>query len=194
MIACPTTRRCSPEEDVANYGPGPNELSEMPWIPVSGPTGDRLSFQGNRWDGKTILTGPGDVYRAIFGAPEAVDDPRPASQGLVIFHDALLDPTSVAGNTPFIADVMTVHQRTYYKQNDRQPTGDWPNDYDNPVPIQFMTVRPDTEFLLALSGPPDLVALAAYFLGQAINQWGIGGKSSAGYGVGRVGTWMPGAT
>ena len=83
---------------------------------------------------------------------------------------------------PLAQDVITVHQKAYY---DAAGRGRSPNDYDSPVPISFLTVKPGTSFLLAVSGPPeraDLTELALHLLHAALEDWGIGGKTSSGYG------------
>src|SRR5690606_20321350 len=51
-----------------------------------------------------------------------------------------------------------------------------------PTPIAFLTVRPGACFLFALSGPADCTELAAQLLREALEKWGVGGKTSAGYG------------
>ena len=108
-----------------------------------------------------------------------------ASAGLVVFHDALYVPDSATGRMPFAVDVLTVHQKSYYGQ-DKERGGiagqRWPNDYDSPNPVGFISIRPGTRFLLALSGEGEWPALARDLLSEAISAWGVGGKTSAGYG------------
>ncbi len=164
---------------------------------------DRAPYQGHERDerGHPVHT-PGAVHRALFGAATAGSDrawgdilaarPEAAADraayladrvgecaGLVVFHDALFVPGS-AGNQPFAADVLTVHQKQYY---DHQGKGaNAPNDWDKPNPVAFLSVRPGTEFLVALSGPPEWTAFAAALLSEALREWGIGAKTAAGYG------------
>lgn len=173
----------------AVYGPDDTAVATPPWEPTNG---DRAAFQGLTWRGRRIQRGPGSTYRSIFGSPEAEEDdvarrheyPAGASKGLVVFHDALYVPWS-AGRAPFACDVLTVHQKEYY-----DTTGaTWPNDYDEPNPVSFVTVQPRAKFLLALSGPPDWTRLVSKLLADALHDWGIGGKTSAGYGIGEVLKW-----
>jgi len=144
---------------------------------------DRLPFAGVEWDGRRILRGPGEVYRALFGAPEA-DEPVPgrpnlAARGLVTFHDALWVPGTPSGApSPLAVDVLTVHQKRYYDKAGEHPPVDW----DDPNPVSFLSVRPGTRFLIALSGPPDWTAFAKGLLLEALADWGVGGKTAAGYG------------
>lgn len=142
---------------------------------------ERLPFAGVTWAGRRIVHGPGEVYRALFGAPEA-DEPRPgrpatAQRGGVVFHDALWVPNSPTA-TPLALDVLTVHQKRYYDTTGSSPPVDW----DDPNPVSFLSVRPGARFLLALSGPADWTALAAELLLEALDDWGVGGKTAAGYG------------
>jgi CRISPR-associated protein Cmr6 len=151
---------------------------------------DRARYQGVTWNarGRRILRGPGEVYRALFGAPDADEDlahrgrglAAGAARGLVVFHDALYayGPERTERACPFAVDVLTVHQRCYYSsQGDSAP-----NDYDTPIPISFLSVKPGERMLLALSGPPDWTALAEHLLLDALAAWGVGGKTSTGYG------------
>jgi CRISPR-associated protein Cmr6 len=120
----------------------------------------------------------------LFGAPDAID--AGASAGSIIFHDALYVPLTSAPDRPFAVDVLTVHQKDYYNSAGKT----WPNDFDNPNPVSFLTVRPKTKLLFAVSeqpdsmpeGSPSWAELVERLLRDALSQWGIGGKTSAGYG------------
>src|SRR5690606_3466353 len=58
-----------------------------------------------------------------------------------------------------------------------------PNDYDDPTPVAFVSVPPETAFLVALScRDSELRQVAAHFVEEALREWGIGGKTAAGYG------------
>jgi CRISPR-associated protein Cmr6 len=102
-----------------------------------------------------------------------------ARRGCVEFHDALYVPGS-AGHKPFARDVLTVHQKRYY--DSREDSKEWPSDWDSPNPVGFLTVRPGTRFLLVLTGPGEWTGLAMTLLLEALAAWGIGGKTSTGYG------------
>jgi CRISPR-associated protein Cmr6 len=165
---------------------GPDDPMRAPWEQPDAEQRQRARWQGITWRGRRIDRGPGDIYRSLFGGPEAESDAQMrdhglqagALSGLVTFHDALYVPGSAAGDRPYAPDVLTVHQKRYYDSTGRT----WPSDYDDPNPIAFLTVRPGTRMLLALSGPPDWTALADQLLRDALEQWGVGGKTSAGYG------------
>jgi CRISPR-associated protein Cmr6 len=164
---------------------GPSDPERKPWE-QEGDERTRADYQGVTWRGRRIERGPGAVYRALFGAPDAQEDDAMrersfdagASAGLVTFHDALYVPEGGADDRPFAADVLTVHQKDYYDSSG----GSWPNDYDSPNPVAFLTIRPGARLLFALSGPADWTDLAERLLRDALDRWGVGGKTSAGYG------------
>lgn len=164
---------------------GPDDQSLPPWMQI-GEAKARVDCQGITWSGGCIERGPGPVYRALFGAPDARQDDEMrthgfdagASAGTVVFHDALYVPNSIVGDKPYALDVLSVHQKQYYNSKG----GRWPNDYDDPNPVTFLTVRPGACLLFALSGPEDWTALAERLLRDALERWGVGGKTSAGYG------------
>jgi CRISPR-associated protein Cmr6 len=147
---------------------------------------ERTPFSGPGWDKHRIKAPPGDYYRALFGTPDVSG--AASSAGLVIFHDALYLPgscTAGGNDTPFAVDVLTVHQRSYYGQDKEAggaPGQSWPNDYDSPNPVGFISVKPGTQFLLAVDGDEGWAGLAMDLLTEALQEWGAGGKTSAGYG------------
>lgn len=145
-----------------------------PDVPAEDPA--RTPFAGVGWEGKRIARGPGDAYRRLFGAPDA-DDRSPASRGEVVFQDALWLPADGQA-LPLARDVLTVHQKGYYGS----AGATWPNDYDGPNPVAFLTVVPGARFLVALSGPEDLLDVALRCVTEALDAWGVGGKTAAGYG------------
>lgn len=145
---------------------------------------ERETWRGVTWTGKRITRGPGKLYRALFGAPETDEQPggEPgACAGKVVFHDALYVPGSCAGDRPFARDVLTVHHKGYYESRGQTA----PNDYDDPIPVGFINVRPGAQFLIAVSGAAnsaELVDFALELLGEALGEGGVGGKTSLGYG------------
>lgn len=165
---------------------GPADPSLPPWEQPDGER-DRARYQGVTWHGRRIRRGPGEVFRALFGAPDADEDrvlrereiEAGATAGCAAFHDALYVPGSGDGDHPFVTDVLTVHQKPYYDSSGEES---WPSDYASPNPVSFLTVRPKVRLLLALSGPADWTELAEKLLLDALREWGIGGKTSSGYG------------
>ncbi len=140
---------------------------------------EREPWRGVVRDGKRVVGAPGRCYRELFGAPEIdEDDDSKASAGAVVFHDGLYLPTN-DDDRPFARDVLTVHQKRYYDSNGREGA---PCDHDDPNPVGFLTIEPKSRFLLALSGPERCTKLAQRLLLEALDDWGIGGKTSLGYG------------
>lgn len=137
---------------------------------------------GGNGDGPPVAP-PGKDYRELFGAPDTQTGPardagREALQGAVIFHDALWNPNN-CDRLPLAPDVLTVHQRDYYNSKG----GSWPNDYDSPNPVSFLTVEPGAKFLVAVSClDPAWAEFAITELLKALEEWGVGGKTAAGYG------------
>jgi CRISPR-associated protein Cmr6 len=71
-----------------------------------------------------------------------------------------------------------VHQPSYYRGRDTPP-----NDYDAPNPVTFLSVPAGVAFIVALSCEDGALRdLAERFVKEALREWGIGGKTSAGYG------------
>lgn len=152
-------------------------------------------WRGVGWAGTAIARGPGELYRAIFGAPDADDDRATgapgATRGHVVFHDALyLGVLGIASpvreiilpapesTQPFAADTLTVHQKRYYDDRGQSE----PCDHDDPNPVGFLTVCPRAQFVVVLEGPPDWTALAGQLLHESLAQRGVGGKTTSTYG------------
>ncbi len=99
----------------------------------------------------------------------------------ITYWDAMLEPSST---TPFQPDVITVHHPKYYNSSEKDRA--FPTDFDDPIPVAFLSVRPDTKFRIALSssskGSSEWLHLAAELLKYALEQMGLGGKTNAGYG------------
>jgi CRISPR-associated protein Cmr6 len=149
-------------------------------------------WRGVGWAGTAIARGPGELYRALFGAPDADDDRATdapgATRGYVVFHDALYlgvaspvrEVVSPAPEStkPFAADTLTVHQKRYYDDRGKSE----PSDHDDPNPVGFLTVRPNAQFVVVLEGPPDWTALAGQLLRESLAQRGVGSKTTSAYG------------
>jgi CRISPR type III-B/RAMP module RAMP protein Cmr6 len=143
-----------------------------------------------------------DIVR-IFGAPRPGDDtggqdqhapavrdgdetaevsggkPEPtAAPGSVRFFDALPGPDGVT----VVEHVLTPHARDYHTgpatADDQRPA---PAEYRNPVPIPFLAIE-GGRFTMYLLGPEADVRAAAQLLADAVDDLGVGAKTSAGYG------------
>lgn len=109
---------------------------------------------------------PGDDFAFLFGSLKRA--------GCVTFHDAWWLTARSAGGLDLSLDVMTVHHPEYYRGSGA------PTDFDEPNPVNFLTVHGD--FLVALTGPRDWVQVAQALLTEALDLDGIGAKTAAGYG------------
>ncbi|GAB5047029.1 type III-B CRISPR module RAMP protein Cmr6 [Thermodesulfovibrio sp. TK110] len=94
--------------------------------------------------------------------------------GKIIFFDAY-----PVGEIKLKLDIMNPHYPDYYSGN--TPPADW----QSPVPIKFLTVE-KTKFsfyLAAKKDAQDLLNTAATWLKEALENYGIGAKTSLGYGI-----------
>lgn len=98
----------------------------------------------------------------------------------ITFWDGWLSP---ATKCPFKRDVVTVHHPDYYGAGGKSG---FPTDFDDPIPISFLAVRPGAKFVLALSAPsPEWGAWlqsALELLRAGLENEGLGAKTNAGYG------------
>jgi CRISPR type III-B/RAMP module RAMP protein Cmr6 len=130
----------------------------VPFIPGSALKGLASSYARQRlqgWDHS------GDAYKILFGDT--------TTAGYVTFWDAL------AIQHQLHPDIITVHHPEYYGSGDKPPA-----DWDDPTPIPFISAS--GSFLIALSGPAEWIKTAHGILKLALEEYGIGAKTSSGYG------------
>lgn len=103
-----------------------------------------------------------------------------ACTGSVVFHDAwpLQWPR-------LFVDITNCHHRKYYDGTD---DADAPGDWEDPIPVYFLAVKPGTQFSFAVSKrrpdvDPALVKRAREWLLGALCHLGAGAKTAAGYGA-----------
>jgi hypothetical protein len=126
------------------------------------------------------FAGPaGKHYDFMFGSTE--------DAGFLSFHDAWVSPASLPNS--LVQDVMTPHHGDYYMGKDGQRRA--PGDFDDPNPVTFLSVCGDFDIHVSCDGEDgerkkEWERLAIDLLGQALSDWGIGGKTSGGYGVGKL--------
>lgn len=119
-------------------------------------------------DGK-IVSVPNATFHTLFGSTDA--------GGLITFFDAWYKPCSALGG-PLKQDVMTPHHpKSYYGDQGRTP----PTDFDDPTPVPFLSVS--GSFLFAVKGPTEAwTRFAMDLLKLALSDFGVGAKTSSGYG------------
>lgn len=112
----------------------------------------------------------GEYHKAIFGTTE--------DSGHIIFHDAWITPETVVNSLQ--PDVMTPHHGDYYSGNGA------PTDFDDPNPVTFLSVVGMFHVVVSCDVPgaegQKWAKLAFDLLAEALEKWGIGGKTNAGYG------------
>lgn len=117
----------------------------------------------------------GSYHRLLFGTSD--------DGGVITFHDAWITPASLSEGALRL-DVITPHHPKW-QTNEAPPT-----DFDSPVPVSFLSVAGTFEVRLSWSGPAaappaqreSWPTLAMKLLQEALDEWGIGGKTSSGYG------------
>ncbi|MHA2641764.1 MAG: type III-B CRISPR module RAMP protein Cmr6 [bacterium JZ-2024 1] len=98
------------------------------------------------------------------------------ASGRVVFLDAV--PAN--GCVKLDVDVMNPHYAPYYQT--REP----PGDYHDPIPIFFLAIPGGTEFLFAvISRDKNLADKAKDWLVKGLTEFGIGAKTTSGYGLWR---------
>lgn len=114
----------------------------------------------------------GDYHETIFGTSE--------DSGHIVFYDAWITPESLADALK--PDVMTPHHSDYYSNKDDTA----PTDFDKPTPITFLSVAGSFHIAVSCDVQNDdgekWAKLAFKMLTEALKEWGIGGKTNAGYG------------
>ena len=95
--------------------------------------------------------------------------------GYVVFHDAWWLPDTNTPN-PLTREIVTVHHRKYYTQKGKTAA----TDFDSPTPNIQVAIQ--GSFLFAVEGSPAWAAFALKLLKAALQDWGAGGKTAAGYG------------
>ena len=173
-------------ENVLETGLTLHQVYGTPYIPGSALKGlashycDQVWGAGEnnlKWDAKDKPGKPefkfrrgGEYYNLLFGTTE--------DSGHIIFHDAWIHPESIID--ALSKDIMTPHHSDYYNGDDA------PTDFDDPIPISFLSVS--GTFCVAVSCDTQddngrkWQNLAFSILSEALEHWGIGGKTNAGHG------------
>ena len=138
----------------------------FPFVPGSSLKGMALA-----WAHATQQPAP-DI-RAVFGEQ---DEKQAACAGEITFFDALpVTPPQLK------LDVMNPHYPDYYRPGDRKPPADW----QSPVPVYFITIEKSTRFIFGVGQrkrQTQLLDTARTWLQSALQDLGVGGKTTSGYG------------
>jgi len=152
-------------------------LYGFPYVPASAVKGAvRSAAIWEEFGGREDRARENPFFCLVFGVEEC--------RGAVCFFDAYpLEPPTVT------TDIMNPHYAPYYRGEDSLP----PGDYYNPVPVFFGVVEgAHLVFYVAWekdvreSVGRDPLEKAVEWLKAALSAYGLGAKTSAGYGVMRV--------
>jgi CRISPR-associated protein Cmr6 len=144
-----------------------------PLIPGSALKGLAAHYCDQVWGVSDPKFKLGEMYHeTIFGTTE--------DSGHIIFHDAWIVPKSLVDSLK--PDVMTPHHGDYYSKKD----GATPTDFDDPNPIIFLSIvgcfHVSVSCDVQNEDGENWAKLAFKILTEALKEWGIGGKTNAGYG------------
>lgn len=139
----------------------------MPMIPGSALKGIARAAARER------LADKPDLVNWLFGAAtDGAKDDSALEAGAVVFHDAWWVPEG----RPFVAEVVTPHHGGYYVQGGAVPA----TDFDSPIPASQIATQ--GSFYFVLEGEPAWCGIAQTLLQFALEERGVGGKRSSGYG------------
>jgi CRISPR-associated protein Cmr6 len=179
-------------ENVLETGLTLHHTYGVPFIPGSAIKGLAAHYAAQVWglgDSKWVHDSEkgqqGEYHRIVFGDQ--------SEAGFITFWDAWITPDSLKedGSSGLVLDVMTPHHQDYnmgktYSDGPRQGQLIPPTGFDNPVPVSFLSVA--GTFLVGVSCDDTgeegrkCARLALDLIGEALENWGIGGKTSSGYG------------
>lgn len=115
-----------------------------------------------------------DLEKTIFGVESKAKEDIKADAGYVIFNDAWWIP---GNGSPLVPEVVTVHHQNYYKENGAKPA----TDFDDPNPNPQIAIRGSFHF--SFLADKNLHNVVRQLLEDALQHYGIGGKTSSGYGL-----------
>ena len=114
------------------------------------------------------------VKSTLFGTEASTGNKQDSgSAGYVIFNDAWWVPEGKA----LAPEMVTVHAVEYYKNKGKT---DLHPDFESPNPNPQISIQGD--FFFSIEGAPELAEYAIALLKRAMQEKGIGGKTSSGYG------------
>ena len=140
---------------------------------IETPSAEARRFRGERREVKQRnqkAESAGEYHQLLFGT---TDD-----SGCITFHDAWLTPDTPK---PLVFDVMTPHHPKWLDGSIP------PTDFDSPTPVPFLSVTGAFRVAVSWHGPASDKAnnwteLARSLLYDALKDWGVGGKTTSGYG------------
>ena len=108
------------------------------------------------------------AYQIVFGDSDEA--------GYITFFDAYYEPNTRIEHRALHADIMTPHHTDYNQGKQDSVPADW----DSPTPINFLTAT--GSYKIFLLGDEEWVKVVFEILELALEELGIGAKTSSGYG------------
>lgn len=159
-------------ENVLETGLTLHHTYGTPFIPGTALKGLAAHYCDRVWGDKDREYRVGGLYHeALFGTTDY--------SGHIIFHDAWITPGTMHESLQM--DVMTPHHGDYYSGKGA------PTDCDDPLPITFLSIAGTFHIAVSCDKPEDedgkkWAAFVFELLSDALQYWGIGGKTGSGYG------------
>ncbi len=159
-------------ENVLEAGLRLHHTFGMPLLPGSALKGLAAHYCDQVWGATDQKFRHGaDFHQLLFGTTD--------ESGCIIFHDAWFDPDSET--QPLKLDVMTPHHPNWLDGS--VP----PTDFDSPIPVSFLSVAGQFHVAVSWYGPDHVdsekwTKLTQALLVEALREWGIGSKTTSGYG------------
>ncbi|GIW75939.1 MAG: type III-B CRISPR module RAMP protein Cmr6 [Phycisphaerae bacterium] len=159
-------------ENVLETGITLHHTYGMPILPGSALKGLAAHYCNQMWgESEVKFKNDGEYHRLLFGT---TDD-----SGCIVFHDGWFVPDSE--KEPLKLDVMTPHHPKW--MDGPVP----PTDFDSPTPVPFLSVAGRFHVAVSWCGPTsdksrNWTEFALSLLRDALFHWGIGGKTTSGYG------------
>ncbi|MDO5675369.1 MAG: type III-B CRISPR module RAMP protein Cmr6 [bacterium] len=168
------------DQNVHEFGISLQHPWGTPVIPGSAIKGVLSTYAHDTGDAawqKEVLVSPLESFRGqyaviMFGGTDLSGH---SCAGCLDFMDAWWVPTN---ETPFIRDITTVHNRDYH----HGLGGSFPDGTGDPVPIEFVVIKPGVRFWFTIRGTQTWCNLAKTMLQSAALEYGFGAKTRVGYG------------
>jgi len=148
-----------------------------PYLPATSLKGIGSHYCAEVWGAEqSRYSLEGDVHQLLFGTT--------AQAGYLIFHDGWILPDDCSSDRRgLVRDVITPHHQDYHQEGSHAA----PQPFDDPVPIQLLSVAGSFRVTLEVDAAPSpesihLLGLGTKILQGVLADWGVGAKTSSGYG------------
>lgn len=118
-----------------------------------------------------------ELIDTIFGVEPGPENGNRGEAGYVIFNDAWWIPPDQGKGRALAPEVITVHHPEYYQTGDNTPA----TDFDDPNPNPQIAIQ--GRFHFSFFADASLHEVVKQLMALTLEQFGVGGKTSSGYGV-----------